>query len=41
MKKITVTLDNDIWTLIESRLAADGETMQDFAVNALREKLMK
>lgn len=41
MKKITVTLDNDILALIESRLAADGETMQDFAVNALREKLMK
>lgn len=37
MKKITVTLDNDILALIESRLAVDGETMQDFAVNALRE----
>ncbi len=41
MKKITVTLDNDIWALIERRLAETDETIQDFAVNALREKLMK
>lgn len=41
MKKITVTLDNDIWALIERRLVETDETIQDFAVNALREKLMK
>lgn len=41
MKKITVTLDNDTWALVESRLRKDGESIQDFAVNALREKLMK
>lgn len=41
MKKVNITIDNDLWTLIENRIANDGESMQDFAINAFRENLMK
>ena len=41
MKKINITLDNDLWSMIEGHLSTNDESIQDFAINAIRESLMK
>ena len=41
MKKINITLDNDLWAMIEGHLSTNDESIQDFAINAIRESLMK
>lgn len=41
MKKINITLDNDLWSMIEGHLSTYDESIQDFAINAIRESLMK